>query len=186
VSAPILPPGPPVTTPPPLVPPPPDAQNRIVVLMHEERFAEALREIEKTDRIRPADRLTHGVLLAQAGRLDEAEALGRELAAADGLYADAHHLLGVCLEGTGSVDGAIGQFRLAAYLDPGFALPRLRLGLLARRRGDDRNAAVELDRALQLLRGERDERIALFGGGFGRIALAAVCRTELDACAVRR
>jgi chemotaxis protein methyltransferase CheR len=176
----------PLLLPPPLPQPPPDAQARIVALIGEERFAEALREIERAELVRPADRLTHCVLLAQAGRLAEAETLVRALVDADGLYADAHHLLGVCLEGTGSVDGAIGQFRLAAYLDPAFALPRLRLGLLARRRGDNRNAAAELDRALHLLPGERDDRIVLFGGGFGRIALTVVCRTELDACAVRR
>ena len=77
------------------------------------------------------------------------------------------------------MDVAIGHYRLAAYLDPGFAMPRLRLGLLARRRGDDRAAAAELDRALHLLRDERDDRIVLFGGGFGRIALTALCRAEL-------
>ena len=159
--------------------------SRILSLVREERFAEALREIEKIEKMRPADRLTHGVLLAQAGRLDEAEALAAGLVDT-GLYADAHHLLGVCLEAGGSVDGAIGQFRLAAYLDPAFAMPRLRLGLLARRRGDDRNAAAELDRALHLLRDEPDERIVLFGGGFGRASLTAVCRTALDACTVRR
>jgi chemotaxis protein methyltransferase CheR len=167
-------------------PPGVEAHNQILALVHEERFAEALLEIEKIDRARPADRLTHGVLLAQAGRLDEAEALVRELLVTNGMYADAHHLLGVCLEGAGSVDAAIGQYRLGAYLDPVFAMPRLRLGLLARRRGDDRTAATELDRAVHLIRDERDERIVLFGGGFGRTALTAVCRAELDACAVRR
>jgi chemotaxis protein methyltransferase CheR len=65
-------------------------------------------------------------------------------------------------------------------------MPRLRLGLLARRRGENRIAGPELDRALTLLRQERDERIALFGGGFGRIALTALCRTELDACGAYR
>jgi chemotaxis protein methyltransferase CheR len=171
---------------PPVAPPAPDAHHGILALIQEERFAEALREAEKQDHARPADRLTRGVLLAQAGRLAEAETLVRALVGADGLYADAHHLLGVCLEGGGSVDGAIGQFRLAAYLDPAFGLPRLRLGLLARRRGDDREAAAELDRALHLLRDERHDRIVLFGGGFGRGTLSAVCRSELDACAVRR
>ena len=177
--------GEPAATPPPLPPQRPETNGRILALVYEERFAEALREIEKIDEVRPADQLTRGMLLAQAGRLDEAETLVRGLVDTGGLNADAHHVLGVCLEGGGSVDAAIGQFRLAAYLDPAFAMPRLRLGLLARRRGDDRDAAAELDRALHLLRDERDDRIVLFGGGFGRIALTAVCRTALDACAVR-
>jgi chemotaxis protein methyltransferase CheR len=184
--APLPRPDPPGATPALLMPHRPEAHNRIVSLMHEERFAEALREIEKTGRNRPADRLLHGVLLAQVGRPGEAGDLARGLVDSDGLYADAHHLLGVCLEAGESVDAAIGQFRLAAYLDPAFAMPRLRLGLLARRRGDHRGAAAELDRALHLLRDERDDRIVLFGGGFGRIALTAVCRSGLDACAVRR
>ena len=81
---------------------------------------------------------------------------------------------------------AVVQYRTAAHLDPTFAMPRLRLGVLARRRGDTRAAAAELDRALLLLRGETDERITLFGGGFGRAALTALCRAELDACEVRR
>jgi chemotaxis protein methyltransferase CheR len=125
------------------------------------------------------------VLLAQAGRIDDAEIACRRLLDVDGLYPDAHHLLGVCLEGGATVDVAIGHYRLAAHLDPAFAMPRLRLGLLCRRRGDDRAASDELERALPLLRDEREERIVFFGGGFGRTSLTALCRTERDACGVR-
>jgi chemotaxis protein methyltransferase CheR len=166
-----------VTGPPPA---PARAPERILTLIHEERFAEALAESERTERSEPHDLLVHGVLLAQAGRLPDAEMEVRALLDANGLDADAHHLLGVCLEGGAAVDVAIGHYRLAAYLDPAFAMPRLRLGLLARRRGDHRVAAAELERALHLLREERDDRIVLFGGGFGRIALTTLCRTELD------
>lgn len=175
----------PLVTPAP-APPRPGEHDRILALLHEERFAEALREIETTGLTRPHEQLAHGVLLAQAGRLAEAEQGVRRLLDADGLYADAHHLLGVCLEAGPAPRDALGQYRLAAYLDPAFAMPRLRLGLLARRRGDDRGAAAELDRALHLLRDERDDRIVLFGGGFGRVALTTLCRAELDACGARR
>ncbi|HEU4348225.1 MAG TPA: CheR family methyltransferase [Actinoplanes sp.] len=167
-------------------PPAGDAYQRILGLVNQERFAEALAEVERAAPAEPRDRLLHGVLLAQAGRLDAAESVARGLIDTDGLYADAHHLLGVCLEGGAAMDDVIAQCRLAAYLDPYFAMPRLRLGLLARRRGDHRAAAAELDRALHLLRDERDDRIVLFGGGFGRIALTTLCRSELDACGVRR
>jgi chemotaxis protein methyltransferase CheR len=169
--------------PPPPQPPQGDPYQRILEMVREERYAEALAEVERpaADRAEPRELLLHGVLLAQAGRLDEAEMLVRRLLDTDGLYADAHHLLGVCLEGGAAVDVAVGHYRLAAYLDPVFAMPRLRLGLLARRRGEDRTAATELERALHLLRGERDDRIVLFGGGFGRITLSTLCRAELDA-----
>ncbi len=141
------------------------------------------------DKARPArsrEAVLHGVLLAQAGRPAEAERMVRRLLDADGLDADAHHLLGVCLEERAAVDVAIRHYRQAAHLDPGFAMPRLRLGLLARSRGEHRAAAADLDRALHLLRDERDDRIVLFGGGFGRIALTTLCRAELDACGVPR
>jgi chemotaxis protein methyltransferase CheR len=166
-------------------PPAGDAYRRILGLVQEERFGEALAEVERRGPGGHRDLLLYGVLLAQAGRVPDATAVARRLVDADGMNADAHHLLGMCLEADGS-QSAAGQFRLAAYVDPGFAMPRFRLGLLARRRGDDRAAATDLDRALHLLRDERDERLVLFGGGFGRIALTTLCRAELDACGARR
>ena len=185
--------GPQPTAPPrkrPVPPGPPevDVHERAMRLLADERYGEALRliEAEPADRPVPGVTLLHGVLLAHAGRLDDAEMVCRRLLDVDGLYADAHHQLAVCLEGGAAVDVAIGHYRLAAYLDPDFAMPRLRLGLLARRRGENRIAGPELERALVLLRQERDERIALFGGGFGRIALTTLCRAELDACGAYR
>jgi chemotaxis protein methyltransferase CheR len=203
----------------PLAPAGPDLHDRVLTLVRDDRFTEALALLEtepvETGRVgagpvgtgrvgtgpagtgpagtgptgtgpQPRDLLLYGTLLAHAGRLDDAEIACRRLLDVDGLCADAHHLLAVCLEGDASVDVAIAHYRLAAYLDPAFAMPRLRLGLLSRRRGDDRVAGPELDRALHLLRQERDERIVLFGGGFGRVALTALCRAERDACGVRR
>jgi chemotaxis protein methyltransferase CheR len=67
-----------------------------------------------------------------------------------------------------------------------FALPRLRLGQLARCRGEDRTAAAALEQALDLLPTEHEERITLFGGGFGRLALTMLCRAELEACGAPR
>jgi chemotaxis protein methyltransferase CheR len=185
----VAPPREPAVAPPPrrvpaVTPPPPPAagrtdHRRVLGLMRDDRFAEAL------DAAGSADSLTRGVLLAQLGRVDEARDTANRLLHAGGPQADAHHLLGVCHE-LDCADRAVGQYRLAAYLDPQFAMPRLRMGLLARRRGDDRGAADHLSAALELLTGESDERIVLFGGGFGRLAMTTLCRTELDACGVRR
>ncbi|MEU8657599.1 CheR family methyltransferase [Actinoplanes philippinensis] len=168
----------PAPPPPPPPPGPPDRQ-RVLGLMRDDRFAEAL------DAAGAGDSLTRGVLLAQLGRLDEARDTANRLLHAGGPQADAHHLLGVCHE-LDCADRAAGQYRLAAYLDPRFAMPRLRMGLLARRRGDDRGAADHLSAALELLPAENEERIVHFGGGFGRLALTTLCRTELEACGVRR
>lgn len=165
-----------------------DVYRRALALLREERFADALTLItdRRPRRPLPRDLLLHGVLLAQAGRFDEATALARRLIDDNGLDPDAHQLLGLCREAAAAMDEAVAQYRLAAYLDPAFALARLRLGQLARGRGDDREAAVELERAHELLPDEDDERITLFGGGFGRIALIVLCRSELEACGVRR
>ncbi|MEV6597598.1 CheR family methyltransferase [Actinoplanes sp. NPDC051346] len=162
--------------------------ERAMRLLRDERFAEALAVVERGLGERPESRemLLHGILLAQAGRFEEAEMVCRRLLDVDGLNADAHHQLAVCLEGGAAVDVAIGHYRLAAHLDPEFAMPRLRLGLLARRRGENETAGAELERAMSLLRREREDRLTLFGGGFGRLALTNLCRAELDASGVRR
>ncbi|MFI5935309.1 CheR family methyltransferase [Actinoplanes sp. NPDC051494] len=162
--------------------------DRALGLLRDERFAEALTVVEGAPGGRPEPRadLLHAVLLAHTGRLTEAVTTCRRLLDANGLYADAHQQLAVCLEGGNDLTGALEHYRLGAYVDPEFAMPRLRLGLLARRRGETRAAGPELERALDLLRQERDDRIVLFGGGFGRIALTALCRAELEACGVRR
>ncbi|GIF25884.1 chemotaxis protein methyltransferase CheR [Actinoplanes tereljensis] len=187
----IVPPPVPRPTPVPVRPartdPPPatdDGYQKAVVLLGDERFADALALLP--DPRQPHERLLRGVLLAQAGRLDDAIDTARRLIDDNGLNPDAHQLLGLCLDAATAVGDAVAQYRLAAYLDPDFALPRLRLGQLARRGGDERTAATELERALALLPAEDDLRITLFGGGFGRIALTTLCRAELDACGVRR
>jgi chemotaxis protein methyltransferase CheR len=161
--------------------------DRALALLRDERFDAALAVLEAglPDQPRPRDLLLYGVVLAQAGRLPDAEAAGRRLLDLDAVSADGHHLLGVCHEDD-EAGVAASQYRMAAHLDPAFAMPRLRLGVLGRRRGDCRAAGIELDQALVLLRGESDERITLFGGGFGRAALTSLCRAELNACEVRR
>ena len=76
-------------------------------------------------------------------------------------------------------DGAGEHDRVAAYLDPEFAMPRLHLGLLARRAGDRDAARRELAQALVLLKREDASRLLLFGGGFNREALMALCESAL-------
>ncbi|MEV6348753.1 CheR family methyltransferase [Actinoplanes sp. NPDC051851] len=161
-----------------------DVHRRALDLLRGERFADAVTMIEAIPAPDPRLRLLHGVLLAQVGRLAEARETARHLIDNGGPSADAHQLLGLCHE-VDDPDHAVGQYRLAAYLDPSFAMPRLRMGLLARRRGDGRGAAAELEAALDLLGREGEERIALFGGGFGRLTLVKLCRTELESAMAR-
>ncbi|GAA3452968.1 CheR family methyltransferase [Dactylosporangium matsuzakiense] len=168
----------------PAVRPQPRERALALTLLQQERFGEGLRVLDAitgAEADRPETWLVRGCLLAGLGDTGRAAQLCRRLLDRDALYADAHQLLADCHEGDERPDAAQRHHRVAAQLDPGFAMPRLRLGLLARRTGDRKEAERELDSAVHLLRSETDERIVLFGGGFGRSALIALCRAELAA-----
>jgi chemotaxis protein methyltransferase CheR len=94
-------------------------------------------------------------------------------------------VLGHCREQAADLDSAREHFRVAAYLDPEFAMPRLHLGLLARRCGERQVARRELAQALVLLKREDASRLLLFGGGFNREALMALCESVLKECGGR-
>ena len=119
------------------------------------------------------------VLETHAGRVTEAEAACNELLAFDEMNAGAHYVLALCRENRGEPKGAMEHDRTAAYLDPTFAMPRLHLGIMARRAGDRDTARIELERALVLLQREDASRVILFGGGFQRQGLVTLCRAEL-------
>jgi chemotaxis protein methyltransferase CheR len=153
-------------------------------LLKQERFAEALellRALPSRFARDPDALLLRAVLLTHSGQLELAEKACRELLAVDDLNAGAHYLLALCREGVGDRGGAVENDQAATYLDPSFAMPRLHLGLLARRVDDPETARRELGQALTLLQREEVSRIIFFGGGFSREALVALCRAELRA-----
>jgi chemotaxis protein methyltransferase CheR len=151
-------------------------------LLREERFAEALALVEafppqagqSTEVL-----LLHAVLLTHGGQLANAERVCGQLLEIDELNAGAHYLLALCREGAGDGAGALYHDQVAIYVDPGFAMAHLHLGLLARRAGDRETARRELEQAVVLLQREDAARLLLFDGGFSREALVALCRAEL-------
>jgi len=150
--------------------------------VRQERFADALELIGSL----PADShedsdalLLRAVLLTNHARINESEEVCRRLLALDELNAGAHYLMALCCEHDGDANGAIEHGLTAIYLDTGFALPHLHLGILAKRSGDTFTAQRELGHALVLLASEDASRILLFGGGFSRDALLQLCRTQL-------
>jgi chemotaxis protein methyltransferase CheR len=143
------------------------------------RFGDALERIEAIPSMDPHVRLVLAVLLTHLGQLGRAERVCADLSQSIEYEARAHHLLALCREGQGDRAGAIHHERRAATIDPTFAMPRVHLGLLARRAGDGMTARRELETAVTLLHGERDEKVLLFGGGFGRHGLISLCQTEL-------
>jgi chemotaxis protein methyltransferase CheR len=154
----------------------------VLELVRKERFAEALAMIDGLPSESGGDSdvlLLRAVLLTHTGQLVLAETACKRLLEVDDLSTGAHYLLALCREGAGDPSGASYHDQVAAYLDPGFAMPRLHLGLLARRAGDVEAARRELGQALILLQREDASRVILFGGGFGREALSELCRAEL-------
>ncbi|HTI19330.1 MAG TPA: protein-glutamate O-methyltransferase CheR [Trinickia sp.] len=177
-----------LTTQPRSGPRPDAAQNshlgRALDLFRQERFADALGLVQAlpSESTRDPDMLLlHAVLLVHRGQLKEAKETCHRLLSIDGLNAGAHYVLALCREGCGDYTGSADCDQVAVYLDPAFAMPRLHLGLLARRAGDRDAMRRELQQAMVLLQREDASRLLLFGGGFDRSALLGLCRTELRA-----
>ncbi len=157
-------------------------------LLQQERYDEALALIQvlPSEAAGAADvQLLHAVLLTHRLRLDEAEAMCQALLAKDELNAGAYYLLALCRERAGDRERAVEHDRYATYLDPAFAMPRLHLGMLARRSQDLELARRELAQAHILLQREDASRVVLFGGGFNRETLLTLCSSELQACGGR-
>lgn len=173
-------------------PPPPTLRKELPAireLLAQERFGEALEKLEQmraTAVDNPDVATLHALVLTHAGRFDEAREACRDVLAADSSSAGANYLLALCCDSTGDTLGAARCAEIAAQLDPSFAMPRMHLGLLARRTGARDLASRELTRAIALLEGEAQARLELYGGGFSRQALLAMCRAELAAIGAMR
>ncbi len=156
--------------------------NLAMDLLRNERFAEALEWVGALppESTRDPDvLLLRAVLQTHGGLLAEARKSCADLLALDELSAGAQYLLALCCEEAGDRQGAIDHDQASAYLDPGFAMPRLHAGLLARRSGDHETARRELGQAFVLLQREEASKVLLFGGGFSREGLVALCRDQL-------
>jgi chemotaxis protein methyltransferase CheR len=174
-----------------LAPPPPHERDadpakpaELFDLLQREMFTQALVVMRSTDELHSADGdalLLRAIVSAHAGQFEAARALCDRLLQSDELNAAAQYVLALCQEGSGDSASAIHHDRLSAYLDPTFAMPRVHLGLLLQRHGRLAEARHELHEARSLLEREDPLRLLLFGGGFGRSALLALCNTDVPA-----
>jgi len=178
--------GPTTDGPLPLNPAAPSSRRqhgRALELLSRERFADALTELGDpfVNEVPEADTLLlRAVLLTHSGQLDAAQTTCAQLLELDELSAGAHYLLALCHERNGRLEAALEHDQTAIYLDPTLAMPRLHLGLVARRMNDRQTARRELTQAALLLEREDASHLLLYGGGFGRNGLIALCRSELD------
>jgi chemotaxis protein methyltransferase CheR len=134
------------------------------------------RDQERLDR----EALLHrAVELSHNGARNAAEQVCDDLLEQDRHNADAHYVLALCREDGQDLVAAIEHDRTAANIDPRFAMPHLHWGLMARRMGESGDARTHLETAAHLFAQEDAVRIDLFGGGFKREALLAMCLAQL-------
>lgn len=124
-------------------------------------------------------RLMRAALMMQSGHQQEARVLCEEVLAKDSMSSEAHYLLSLGLEDTQPAE-ARAHAESAAYLDPSFAMAQMRVGMLQARSGEPRAARVSFGDAIDALAKEDRRRLALFGGGFSRAGLRAVCESEFN------
>lgn len=156
--------------------------------LHQERYDSVLQQIGSLPEEHAQDTdvlLLKAVSLCHSGASEAAEGVCQQLLQHDELNAGAHYVLALCRESAGNMQDAVDHDQMASYLDPAFAMPRLHMGLLTNRNGDKATAMTALNQALLLLQQEDPSRILLFGGGFKREALIALCRSQLNATGAR-
>ena len=160
----------------------------ILRFLREERFVEALSRVRHQSKSAGPNAellLLEAALLLHSGQIAAADVAAAQLLSIDPDNAGAHYLLALCREHTGDRGRAYEHHWTAATLDSSFAMPRLHLGMLARRVGDREKARSEFAQARALLAAEDGSRILLFGGGFSRESLVALCESALKDCGSR-
>lgn len=153
--------------------------------LQRERLDLAGQKLDALERTAPQDldlRILRAALLLHAGQAAAARDLCAAMPVEGRRGADALHVQSLCQAALGDQPGAIVLDQAALRLDASFAMPRLHLGLLARRDGRLELARQELSRAHALLPQEDEVRVRLFGGGFSREMLVTLSHTELLAC----
>lgn len=91
-----------------------------------------------------------GVVLVEAGRVDDGIARFREALRVDPTYSDVHIDLGNALNRRGAVDDALAQFDTVVRLRPDYAEARVAYGNLLRTRGRNADAIAQYREAVHL------------------------------------
>ncbi len=155
-----------------------DDVRKLVAVEHFDRALDVLAKLAPEGEDARAEVL-RAVAYLGIGDVDAAERCSVRLIASSDPPPEAHVVLAFIAESRGDRDKAIEHHRAAVYLDPDLALSHLHLGRIQRRAGRIAEARHELSQALELLPRESTARLVLFGGGFGRDGLLALCRSEL-------
>lgn len=153
--------------------------HRVLQCLAAERFGDAETLLATAPPSLEA-RLLAVMLLVHRGRYREALERSGALPPEEHASAEHRYVRGLCRDAAGEWARAAEDYREAAARDERFAMPWLQLGILARRRSERSEAARCFEAASALLPVETEAHLRLFGGGFGRAALIALCRAELQ------
>src|SRR5690606_2453944 len=125
-------------------------------LVEAERWDDALAMANRLDApaSEPEHLILRAALLTHSGRFESAEQVCLATLARDEGCAPAHYLLALLRERQGKYDVAIDHDRIAADLDPTFAMPKLHLGLSWLRVKDPTRARAAFQEAALLLEKE--------------------------------
>jgi chemotaxis protein methyltransferase CheR len=159
----------------------------VIELIRQERFEAALTSVESCKAGEHSERwLLRAVILTNLGRTAEAARAAQTRLERVPSCPFSHYLLGVCSESLQNLADAQRQYERAADLEPAFAMALLRAGMLARRAGQGETARRALQSALEQFPRQRARTQLLYGGGFARETLTALCRAELSALSASR
>lgn len=148
-----------------------------------ERFAEAWQALlEETGQVPEHGdcQLLAAIITVNLGDYQRAKRACAQFLETNGPTAGIHYLLGLSFEGENDLRSAWTEHHRATVLDPSFAMPRIHMGLIAKRSKNFDRAITEFEKAYQLLHHEKSERLHLFSSGFSRTALLALCRDEIQ------
>ncbi|MHB1842339.1 MAG: CheR family methyltransferase [Sulfobacillus sp.] len=126
-------------------------------------------------------RLAEARILADAGRLADAQVVCEQVLAADVLLPEAHILLGVIHQERGEVDAAKSAFRRALYLDPAATAAHFLLGILFTQLGEPASARRSMETAVRLLGRSPPDQVVVWADGLTAGRLLETARGYLEA-----
>ncbi|MBI5531199.1 MAG: hypothetical protein HY898_00685 [Deltaproteobacteria bacterium] len=162
--------------------------RRLVAMLREERFDDALAYLEDSDslqhdvRFLEVRQLARAAIATNQGQFETAFELCFDMLAERPRCAGAHYLLGLASEQRGSVQRAMRHYQAATEADAGLAMAHLKLGQLECRAGMMESARRHLSLAIELLACPEDPVHVLLEGGLSRQAISQLCSAELSAC----
>ena len=155
----------------------------VIKHMHIKKYYVALDLIEKAhkmnrDAVEPY--YLEAEVLSSLARFEEAKDRLKTALKLNPLFAPAHYLYGSLFSEEGKVEEAKKSFKKALYLNKDFTLARFGLANIYKNEGKPHEAIREYRSTLNILSKNALEDIIAYSGGFSAMAVAGVCRSNIE------